>query len=292
MTGYAVQLREVTVRFSGTTALDEVTVDFPAGGIHGLLGRNGAGKSTLLATIAALRAPTAGQVLVDGEDPFENARLMETICLIRESGDLLTSEKVRANLRYLADVRPTWDADRAAELIDVFGIDTRKRVSALSRGQQSALGAAIGLACRSPLTIFDEVYLGMDAPTRQRFYDELIADVMAHPRTVILSSHLIDEIEKLVEQVVILDRGKVLLTGDADELRSRSVTVTGPADAVAAATAGLRVVSSRDLGPTRQVTVFDDVDPDHVSAWERTGLTVGAVGLQDLFIALTSEDAR
>lgn len=290
MTGFRVEVTDLTLRYGRTTALDGVTVALPAGGIHGLLGRNGSGKTTLLSVLAALRAPSGGRVRVDGEDPFENARIMERTCIVREAGDLLAEERVATNLRYQAVMRPTWDADRAAELADAFGIQPRTRVKALSRGKRSALGALVGLASRAPLTLLDEVSLGMDAPTRQRFYDELLADVVAHPRTIVVSSHLIDELERLLERVVILDRGRVLLADDVDTLRARGVTITGPADAVAAATAGLNVLGVRSLGRTRQVTVFDDLDDDRLSRMSRDGVELGPVPLQDLFIHLTDPE--
>ncbi|NMR20478.1 ABC transporter ATP-binding protein [Cellulomonas fimi] len=292
MSGYPVAARDLTVRFGATTALDGATFDLPAGGLHGLLGRNGSGKTTLLSTLAGLRTPSSGSVLVDGVDPFENARVMGGTGLVRESGDLLSDASVRSNLRLLGDIRSTWHADRADELVDLFRLDRRKAVSALSRGQRSALGAVVGLASRAPLTILDEVYLGMDAPTRQLFYDLLLADVIEHPRTVILSSHLIGEIEHLLERVVILHAGRVLLSDEVDALRAKGVTLTGAASAVAAAVDGLTVVATRDLGATRQVTVFDDLDDARLARARSAGVDLGAVPLQDLFIHLTGEESR
>jgi ABC-2 type transport system ATP-binding protein len=212
---------------------------------------------------------------------------MEGTCIIREGGDLLPAERVSTNLRYFASVRPTWDGVRAGELVEAFDLDSRKRVSALSRGQRSALGAVVGIASRTPLTIFDEVYLGMDAPSRQRFYDELLADTVAHPRTVVVSSHLIDEIDRLLERVLILDRGRVVIAEDADTLRGRGATLTGPAATVARAVDGLNVVGERHLGPVRQVTVFDDLGDGALAAARDAGLEIGPVPLQDLFIHLT-----
>ncbi|MPV38220.1 ATP-binding cassette domain-containing protein [Georgenia subflava] len=290
--GFDVRVRDLTVRFKRTTALDGAGFELPAGGIYGLLGRNGSGKTTLLAVLAALRRPDGGEVLVDGEAPFENARVMGGTVIVRESGDVLPTERVSTNLKYFAAMRPTWDADRAGELADLFELDLRKTVTDLSRGKRSALGAVIGLATRAPLTIFDEVYLGMDAPSRQLFYDQLLAEVVAHPRTVLLSSHLIGEIEHLLERVVILDAGRVVVAAETDELRARGVTVTGPATTVAAATDGLRVVGSRDLGPTRQVTVFDDLGDGALTSLGEHGLDLGPVPLQDLFIHLTGKDSR
>src|SRR5690606_23475792 len=207
----------------------------------------------------ALRRGT-GTVRVDGQDPFENETVMEDVCLIRESGDTLTDEKLRTNLNFLQDARPFFDRAYAESLIAVFGLDLTKKPQHLSRGQASAFGAIVGLASRAPLTMFDEVHLGMDAPSRQRFYDELLRDFAEHPRTIILSSHLISEVEPLLETVTILDRGRVLMSGEADEVRDRGATLTGPAALVDELTADRPVVGVRNLGPTRQVVLFGDLD--------------------------------
>lgn len=292
MTGFGIQTHRLGVSYGHVPALTDVTLDVAAGGIHALLGRNGAGKTTLLTTIAALRRPTSGQVLVDGEDPFENERVTEAVCLVRESGDVFTDERLRVTLRYLAEARPTWDADLADRLMQAFRLDPAAKPLSLSRGQRSAFGVVVGLASRCPLTMFDEVHLGMDAPSRQRFYDELLADYAAHPRTIVLSSHLINEIEHLVESVVILGNdGRVRLTEATETVRSHGVTLTGPVRAVetAAMAVGQPVVGRRQLGGTLQVTLFGTFDEDTLERAQIAGLDVGPVPLQDLFIHLTDD---
>lgn len=292
MTGYAVSTHQTSVHFGDTRAVDRVSIDIEENAIHGLLGRNGSGKTTLLSTIAALRQPHSGQILVDGEEPFENERVMAGMCIVREAGDVLSDEKLRTNLSYFASVRQHWDAEYAAELTDAFELDVKKRPGRLSRGQKSAFGVVIGLASRAPLTIFDEVYLGMDAPSRYRFYDLLLADYVAHPRTFILSSHLISEIEKLFSAVTILDHGGVHLSADADDLRAKGATLTGPAEQVDALVDGLTVIGSQDLGTTRQVTVFGDLDPSLRDRARAAGLDLGPVPMQDLFVHLTNREDR
>lgn len=292
MSGYGITTTDLSVRYGKTTALEAVNLDLAPGRIHGLLGRNGTGKTTLLSVLASLRQPHTGSVVVDGQNPFERESLMENICLIRESGDVIGDAPATKMLDFVEMARPTFDREYADALAQSFGLDVSVKPAAMSRGQRSALGAVIGLASRAELTMFDEVHLGMDAPTRQKFYDELIADFAEHPRTIILSSHLISEIEPLVETVTILAGGTVLLSEEADDLRRRGVTLTGPTAAVdqsaASQTAlGHTVVGSRDLGPTRQLTLYGDLDQQALVDAERAGLQIGPVPLQDLFIHLT-----
>jgi len=290
MTGFAVQVRDLTVRYGSTVALDNVSFDLRPGVITGLLGRNGSGKTTFLSVAAAFRRATSGAVLVDGEDPWENARVMGGTCLVRESGDVLLDEPITENLGFLEQRRPTFDRTAAETLLEVLEIDPSKRPDKLSRGQRSAFGVVVGVATRAPLTLLDEVHLGMDAPARYAFYDALLADWIEHPRTIVLSSHLIGEVERLLEDVVILDHGQVLAADDAATLREQGLTVTGPADAVDTFVAGRRVVARQALGRTAQATVIGSV-PDDGARARAAGLELGAVGLQDLFVHLTGHPA-
>ena len=198
------------------------------------------------------------------------------------------TDRIRSVLAFAHSVRPCFDAEYAARLIDTFELDPRKRVSALSRGQRSSLGVVLGLAARAPLTLLDEVYLGMDAAARTAFYRELLADYVEHPRTVILSTHLIEEVADLFEQVIIIDQGRLVLYEEADALRGRGVTVTGPAAAVKAFVAGRTVLGEQSLGGTRAATLYGRLDDADVKRAESAGLTLGPVGIQDLFVHLTS----
>jgi ABC-2 type transport system ATP-binding protein len=292
MSGFSVQAQGLSVRYGETTALDAVDLELAPGRIHGLLGRNGSGKTTLLSTMAALRRPSAGTLLVDGEDPLENERVMGGVCLVRESGDVMATEKIADNFDLLAALRPSWDGDYAEALLEQFELTPDDRPNALSHGQRSALGAVIGLATRAPLTVFDETYLGMDAPSRYRFYDELIADYAEHPRTVVVSTHLISEVERLFESVLVLHRGRVLLREDIDELRSKGVTVTAAQGLLDGLTLGLPVLAERELGHVRQLSLFGELDPDLRGRLTEAGAQIDRLTVQDLFVELTEGAAR
>jgi ABC-2 type transport system ATP-binding protein len=284
-----ISLRDLTVRYGDTVAVDGLSLDLEPGKIYGLLGRNGSGKTSLLSVLAAYRRASAGTVTVDGADPFENRAHMRDTVFIRDSLDVTDQDRVAKVLDFAGRLRPTWDAAYAERLTDVFELDRRKRVSALSRGQRSSLGVVLGLAARAPLTILDEVYLGMDAGARAAFYRELLADYLAHPRTFLLSTHLIEEVAGLFEQVIVIDRGRLLVHEDTDTFRARGVAVTGPAAAVEAFVAGRTVLSEQSLGGVRQATVFGALDAAEARA---AGLTLAPVGVQDLFVHLTSGTAR
>jgi len=282
-----IELRGVTVRYGRTVAVDDVTLDLPTGKIYGLLGRNGSGKTSLLSALASYRRPAGGVVRVDGADAFENPAVVRNTCFIRDTLDANESDKVRQLMSFAGWMRPGWDADYAAKLLDLFEINPAKRASSLSRGQKSAVGVVLGLASRAPLTILDETYLGMDAVARAAFYRELLDDYLAHPRTIVLSTHLIEEVADLFERVIIIDRGRLLLHEETDALRGRGVTVTGPAAAVDTFIAGHTVLGEQSLGGVRAVTLDWRPDPAEVARGESAGLTFGPVGVQDMFIHLT-----
>jgi ABC-2 type transport system ATP-binding protein len=215
---------------------------------------------------------------------------MAETCLIRANGDFEASMKVREVLSIGADLRPRWDAAFAERLADRFRLRPRAKAGELSQGQRSALAVTVGLASRAPLTMFDEPHLGMDAPSRYAFYDELLADYIVNPRTFVVSTHLIDEVADLLEDVLILDRGVVLAHEPAEVMRARGTEVTGPAAAVEDLIDGMRVLSSRRLGGTRAVVVIEPLDPDRLAVARTAGVEVGPIPLQDLFVHLTDNE--
>jgi ABC-2 type transport system ATP-binding protein len=297
MNGFGIQAEDLSINYGDTVAVDGIGFTLEPGKIHGLLGRNGSGKTTLLSVLAGFRRPTRGHVLVDGEDPFENPRVMAASCLIRESGDVIGSDRVGRVLDFAAALRPDWDQELAERLVQRFGLPLDKRAAALSRGQRSALGVVLGLAARSELTMLDEVYLGMDAPTRYAFYDELLADYVAHPRTIVLSSHLIDEIERLFEGVLVLHEGRVLINDEVDAIRGRGASVTGPARVVDSfvetlVADGVRELGAQTLGQTKQVSIFGELDGSTRSQARALGLDLGNLPLQDLFVHLTDDASK
>lgn len=287
-----IEVRGVSQRFGDALALDNVSFTIEPNRITGLLGRNGSGKTTLLSIMAAFRRPDAGEVLIDDVPLWENPDLTSQIAFIREGGDTIEGdESVSEAFRYAAWLRPNWDAGYAARLTETFRLPMKQRIDKLSRGQRSALGIILGLAARAPITIFDETYLGLDAPSRLAFTDAVLADYMDEPRTFILSTHLIEEMASLFESVLILDRGSVLEHRDTDDLLAEGVAITGPADGVDAFTAGMRVVGRRSLGRTTSAMVMASLNADQRRQASAAGLDLAPIALQDLFVHLTGGSA-
>lgn len=272
----------VTKRYGDVTALDDVSFTLEENRIHGLLGRNGAGKTTAMQILTAQNFATSGRAEIFGEQPYENARVLARTCFIRESLKYPDAYKVRHALAAAATVYPHWDPAFAEQLVEEFGLPPGRPCNKLSRGQQSAVGVVIGLASRAPLTFFDEPYLGLDAVARQLFYDRLLADYAVHPRTVILSTHLIDEVSDLIEHVVLIDQGRVLIDAGADDLRGRAVTVTGPVEPVERFARGHVELHREQLGGFLRVTL-SGAEPEP----RETSLQFEPVSLQQLVVRTT-----
>ena len=280
----------VTRRYRGTTALCDVSTVLQEGTITGLLGRNGAGKSTLMRIITGQEFVSSGTVRVGGQNPLENDAVLRRMIFVKES-QIYPDIKVKRALEAASWFYPNWDAELAGQLMDDFALPGNRSIKKLSRGMASAVGIVIGLAAHAEVTLFDEPYLGLDAVARQIFYDRLLADYAEHPRTVLLSTHLIDEVANLLEHVIVIDRGRVVVDASADDLRSRAVTVSGRSGAVDEFVAHREVLKRNGVGSFTTVTVEGPLD-DIARAWARDlNLDLGPVSLQE-FVIQSSGDLR
>ena len=250
----AISLSGLTRRYRGQLALDQVTFDIEPGSITGLLGRNGAGKTTLMRIVAGHEFASAGTVTVLGACPVENEQVLRQMVFVRED-QAYPDFRVRHVVQAASWFYPNWSHELAGTLLEDFALPLNRKVRKLSRGMRSALGIVIGLAARAEVTLFDEPYAGLDPVARQVFYDRLLADYAERPRTVLLSTHLIDEAAGLFERVVVIDRGRIVLNTSADDLRGAATSVSGPAIAVAEFTAGRSVWDRRRIASQESAVV-------------------------------------
>jgi len=277
-----------------TVAIDNISFTLEPGRIYGLIGRNGAGKTSLLATIASFISPqrgTASEILADGMPIFDNGEVMQHIQFIYSknfsSDDAATYPKIAKYIKQQNEYRPDFDLAYAEELIQKFDLPNKKPHK-LSKGQQSVLQVIIGLSSRAKITIFDEAYLGMDAPTRDLFYKEVLRDQERHPRTIIMSTHLVSEMEYLFDEVLMIHGGKLIKEGTYDQIVSQGVTITGPCEVVDTFATGRQILNSETLGGFKKITLFSDLsDKDRQLVGTELGLEIGSMSLQDLFIQLT-----
>ncbi|MFD4292767.1 ABC transporter ATP-binding protein [Rhodococcus sp. NPDC058505] len=283
-------MRGIGMRYGEFDALTDISFTIERDKIYGLLGRNGAGKSTIMSILTGQSVQTSGNVTVFDGTPFENAQVLRNVCFIKESQTYPDELRVAHVLKAAEHLMERWDRDFAARLLDDFELPLCRKVKKLSRGMRSALGVTIGLASRAPLTLFDEPYLGLDAVARQLFYDRLLADYAEHPRTIVLSTHLIDEVANLLEHVIVVDRGRILLDDDTDTLRSRAVTVTGPTTAVTEFATNGTVLHHEALGSQSRATVqIASGEADRARLIDAGG-AIEPASLQELVIRTTTQE--
>ncbi len=271
----------LTMRFGNNTALDGVDVCFGDNKIYGLLGRNGAGKSTLLSVVTNRLLPTAGEVFIDGEPARENDRVLGRVYYMGEKTLLPDTATVAQLFRWTGDFYPGFDGEYAGQLADTFGLPEKKKLKNLSTGYLTIAKLITALASNAPYTLFDEPVLGLDANHREVFYRQLIESYSRQPRTILISTHLIEEVADIIEQVVIIKAGKILLDRPAEEVKRMGYTVSGRAEAVDAYCTGRDVLSVDTLGGLKTACILGKAE-------EAPGLDVSGLDMQKLFIRLTN----
>ena len=286
-----ISVTNLSRRYRDQAALDNVSLAVEPGTVTGLLGRNGAGKTTLLRIITGLEFATAGEVKVFGAAPAENDSVLRRIVFVREE-QAYPDFRVGHAIRVASWFYPNWSAELAGQLLADFELPLGRRMRRLSRGMRSAVGIVIGLAARAELTLFDEPYAGLDAVARQLFYDRLLADFAEHPRTIVLSTHLIDEVADLLDQVVMLDHGRVALDMPAEEIRGTAMTITGPAAAVEELVAGRPVWHRQRLASRASVVVPGPLDAAAMARARALHLSLEPLSLQQLLVHASGSAAQ
>lgn len=288
---YVIETERLTKIYGKVTVLNGIGISLEAGKIYGLLGRNGAGKTTLMKILTAQVFADEGSVKVFGESPYENRRVLSQICFTRVDQKYPEGFTVRDVLEVSASFFPFWDAEYASFLLEGFQLPPGRRIKALSQGMRSAVGAVVGLASRAPLTILDEPSMGLDVVSRDLFYKQLLEDYAEHPRTILLSTHLIDEVSRLLEHVIVLDRGQILLTEEADRLRAQAFTVTGIQDHIASFSENKTVIGREQFGQLGSATIFGKVETEDRKKASELGLEFSPVSLQQLIVHMTNGKA-
>ncbi|WP_027963671.1 ABC transporter ATP-binding protein [Halalkalibacillus halophilus] len=285
-------LQNVSLKYENDFSIKNINLEFETGKIYGLLGRNGAGKTSLLSLMASFQPKSGGLIKMNDENIFENPNAMQHISLIYDKDYREESTKVEQFLKFEERYRPYYDPDYADYLIKKFSLPVDQPLNKLSKGMQSTFNVIIGLASRTPLTIFDESYLGMDAPTREIFYEELLEDQANHPRIIIVSTHLVSETDHLFDEVIILHQGEILLQESYDNLLIKGTSVTGATETVDAFIQDRRIIHEKQLAGSKTAIIFERLTYDERTLAKEQGLKTGKVNLQELFTHLTKEGEK
>lgn len=273
----------LTRKFGDTTALNGVNLCLDEPKIYGLLGRNGAGKTTLLRLITNYIQPTEGSITLDEQNVWENEKAQHQIFLVTETS-YFAEMNAHKLIQLMSEIYPSFDKQQCLDYAKRFELDLNKKYTALSTGYKSVLRAVLSLSVHTPFLFLDEPTLGMDAFHRELFYKLLIESYSESPSCILLSTHLISEVEGLLENVIILDHGKVLIDESSGQLLAQGYCVSGRISDVDDYCSGKNIIGSSVVGGLKTTAVLGEREqvPDTL---EVTGLS-----LQQLFVQLVGSE--
>lgn len=284
-----IEVKNLKKKYGDNLVLDNIDITFDENKIYGLLGRNGAGKTTLLNIMTNRIFQDDGTVEVDGENIRENDNALEKIYFMTEKNLFPEGYKVKDIFKWTAEFYSKFNMEYALELSKKFKLDISKKIKSLSTGYSSIAKIITAMSSQADIIIYDEPVLGLDANHRELFYKELMKDYIENPKTVILSTHIIEEVSGLLENVVILNDKKIVITDEAEELLNKVYTVSGLSQNVDKYIEAKEIVNIETLSNFKSVTVLGEINSiDRINA-ESLGLEFSKVELQKLFIYLTNK---
>ena len=273
-----IELKQVTKQYGQATVLKKITLAINEPGIYCLLGRNGAGKTTLLKSIAGYQNITDGTIQVDGKTITTST--LDTGVSYIENFAKHFNLPVRKLLRIASEVNPNYDYDFASEMMERFELDGKKKFNHLSLGMKTMVSTIICLASNKSVVLLDEPVLGFDAIMRVEFYDMLTESFQKHPRIIIVSTHIIEEIAKTIQKLIIIDKGSVRFFDTLQSVETKAFSISGLQKDVEAATQNLNVIGQDTVGGLVTRYIFDN-PPEQTASLE-----IHPLSLQDFFIQM------
>ena len=273
-----IELKQVTKQYGQATVLKNITLSIDEPGIYCLLSRNSAGKTTLLKSVAGYQNITSGTIQVD--DKLITTSTLDTGVSYIENFAKHFNLPVRKLLQIASEVNPNYDYDFASEMMERFELDGKKKFHHLSLGMKTMVSTIICLASNKSVVLLDEPVLGFDAIMRVEFYDMLTESFRKHPRIIIVSTHIIEEIAKTIQKLIIIDKGSVRFFDTLQSVETKAFRISGLQKDVEAATQNLNVIGQDTVGGLVTTYIFDN-PPEQTASLE-----IHPLSLQDFFIQM------
>src|SRR6056297_387220 len=252
MNSNKLKLKNISYFYDSFRALNDMSFELEENQIMGLIGRNGSGKTTLLKVIAHQLLKDKGEIIIDNENYAANEKNQNKICLARETLGKTFEQTEIMKVKLIFDLAATlyenWDNTYANHLIKRFKLNVNKKYNKISKGMKTTVGIIMGLASRAEITLFDEPYVGLDPVSREIFYAELQKDFTQNPRTLIISSHLINELEGMFERVRIIDEGSVIIDSPVDKLKDKYYLLQGRKDTIESYGTHFKIMNRETIG--------------------------------------------
>lgn len=285
-----IQCEQLEKNFGARKALQNITCAIESEKIVGIIGRNGAGKSTLLNLLAGYLQPTSGSCYIFGENPFNNIQTAANTILIDDRlsfSNYLTLEEI---LTMGADFYPNWQGELAFKLLDFARLTKKAKHEQLSKGQLATFNLIYGLASRCALTILDEPMNGMDEAIRNDFYRAILKDYIAFPRTILIASHHLQEMESILEEILLIDEGVVIAHAPIDDLKQQLISLTGPSDALAPLLTDVMIYSKKDIGSMTSAVVDASTFFIQDELLQEKGITMAQLSASEVCMHLTHSE--
>lgn len=273
-----IELKKVTKQYGQAAVLKNITLSIDEPGIYCLLGRNGAGKTTLLKSIAGYQNITDGTIQVDGM--LITTSTLDTGVSYIENFAKHFNLPVRKLIQIASEVNSDYDYDFASEMMERFELDGKKKFKQLSLGMKTMVSTIICLASNKRVVLLDEPVLGFDAIMRVEFYDMLAESFRKHPRIIIVSTHIIEEIAKTIQKLIIIDKGSIRFFDTLKAVETKAFSISGLQKDVEAATQNLNIIGQDTVGGLVTSYIFD-TPPEQTASLE-----IHPLSLQDFFIQM------
>lgn len=283
-----VNITGIMKSYGKNIALNNINLTIEEHKIYGLLGRNGAGKTTLLNLMTNKIFPDAGEITLEGKSVFENDDILNNIFYMMEKNLYPEGFKVKEIFNLTKGFYPEFDEVYAKDLADKFQLNINKKIKELSTGYTSIFKAIIALASNTKIVVLDEPVLGLDANHRDFLYKEILKNYIEKPKTIIISTHLIEEISDLLEEVIIIKKGEIVLKQSVEDLLSSAYTVSGEDSKVEEYITGKNSIGVETMGKFKAVTILEPLTEKDRNNIRQLDLEVTKAELQKLFISLTN----
>ncbi|MCY8515912.1 ABC transporter ATP-binding protein [Bacillus atrophaeus] len=275
----------LTKSYKKEKIVKQIQLKFKENSICGLLGRNGSGKTTILNMISGHSFYDKGNIYVKGKLLLKGC-IHQDICYVKDRQHFFWNQTVMEVLKIASSFYQNWDWKAASALLEEFSLDPAIKCRKLSRGMETMVGIIIGMASRAPITIFDEPDAGLDSVMREKFYSLLLEDYTEYPRTIIISTHLVDECAKLLEKIYVIDSGEVILEENIDELRSKMYSLYGERDQIDRFIENKDVLHVESVGNKKIVNIFHPLSSEDIYNLEKSDVSVGNLSVQHFLTQL------
>ncbi len=285
-----IKISNLSKNYGKHRVLDNVSLTIEENKIYGLLGRNGAGKTTLLNIISNRIFQSEGSVKIDDEDVIENSSAIRKIYFMTEQDLYPEGMKIKDLFKWTKEFYKNFDMDYALALSKKFGLNINKKFKELSTGYSSICKIIITLSSGAEILIFDEPVLGLDANHRDMFYKELVQNYIDEPKTIILSTHIIEEVSEILEKVIIIKNGKILGDKEVESLLEEAYLVSGPSEKIEKYIEDKKCINIDSIAGFKAATIIGKITHENNMQIKELNLEVSSVELQKLFIHLTGEE--